>query len=261
MTQTLRRWWTFAIVCLTLGAVAVALDQKLHFGDQAIYFLTNYFFLLLAPLCLLASPFLNTNRLGRILLGVGFPLMLLGILQHFLSDPVLPTSSDDGSLTITSWEFYSGIRAFSLFGSGLDFSCFLALLLPLFVSTALLRPRGYPGRLVSVVGIGLSLIATYATLTRAGYLVVIQSVIVGWVLSTRKTIGKIAWFSLPMITAAIAILAIIVVPLAVGNFSSDLLENHSLLERLLHWQDAVDVWTHTRLRVLLTPVTLSTIIS
>ena len=242
MRGGIRTLWILSIVCLTLSFIVVLGSGHLNAGDQTSYFLTNYLFLLLAPVCLLATPHIDLRRLSKILVIVAFPLMVLGIAQHLLSDPILPTASEDGNLYITSWDFFR-VRAFSLFGSGLDFSCFLALVAPFFLVCALVKRQGYPGRLVSVIGFSLCLVATYATLTRAAYLVVLQSAIVGWSLARGRAVGKAIWAVYPLIGTVVAILAIIVVPLVVGIASHDILDNQSLLDRLISWNTALQDWT------------------
>ena len=241
MPGSVRFFWYLGIASLTLSFIVVYESGQLQTSEQITYFLTNYLFLLLAPACLMAVPFVDLQRLSRVLVFVTFPLVVLGIAQHFLSKPLLPTASEDGSLFITSWDFFD-VRAFSLFGSGLDFSCFLALMTRFFVACVVVKRPGYPGRLMSTIGVGLCLIATYATLTRAAYLVVLQSAVVGWLLSRGRTIGRMKWFAMPVIGTLIAFLAIIILPGKIATLYPDLLDNQSLVERLLNWGLAVQTW-------------------
>lgn len=205
-------------------------------------FLTNYFFLLLCPLCLLSAPLVDLKRLFRTLFTISFPLSLLGITQYLAASPILPTESTDGRLAVASWDFYGSVRAFSLFLSGLDFACFLALMMP-FLVVCFATKRVVKSRLLSGLGICITGIATYATLTRNAYLFVPLSASAALIFLRNRPIGRTTWFFLPIIAAAIAIAAIIVVPITLTELPNGLLADQSLVERLVHWQVAVDTWT------------------
>lgn len=239
---SLRRLY-FPMLLSLIASFSIAHSRsELTFSQQVTAFFTNYFFLLLAPLCLLSKPFIDLRRIFRLLVIVWIPLTLLGIAQHFLADPIVPTESADGSLFITSWNFYGSIRAFSLFASGLDFSYFLAIMMPFFLACFVTR-RVIRNRILCGAAIGATALATYSTLTRNAYLFVLQSGLAAIFLVRSRPIGAAKWFSIPLAGAFVAVLAIVVAPLMAGNVDRDILQSQSLTERLLHWADAAETWT------------------
>lgn len=245
LSRVLRFFWLAAMVALSTSFLAVCASGKLQAGNQMVYFLTNYMLPLLAPMCLLSAPFIDLRKLARLLLPVTVVLSVLGIAQYFSVNPIVPTASDDGGLVITSWEFYGRVRAFSLFLSGLDFASLLALMVAFSSAVIFCKTRLPPGRVVSAILLCLCAVATYGTLTRNAYLFVIQSGLVAAYLTRRESISKRFWFLLPLVGAAIGFLAVVVVPGVISVVSNDLLSDDSLVERLVHWEHAMNVWTNS----------------
>ena len=98
---------------------------------------------------------------------------------------------------------------------------------------------------MSTIGVGLCLIATYATLTQGGpILVVLQSAVHGWLLSRGRTIGRVkVALQCQMIRTRPASFRHHHLARYHRDALSNLLDNQSLVERLLNWGLAVQTWT------------------
>jgi len=114
------------LIILTLVLTIFARkDLNELIGSYIIY----YFYLLILPLAYNLRNTISHQFAFRSIVVLGVPVTILGIAQYALSDPLLATSGYRSHFKIQSWEFYGGVRGFSLGVSPFDIGFFLVLLL------------------------------------------------------------------------------------------------------------------------------------
>jgi hypothetical protein len=92
-----------------------------------------YFYIFLLPFLLSLSGILDKNIIIKILKILFIPIIIIGLLQHFLKATILPVSSCDGYFKVFSFDFYGKVRPFSLFGSPVFFMFYLIFMLGIFI--------------------------------------------------------------------------------------------------------------------------------
>jgi len=201
---------------------------------QALGILNSYR-VTLVPLLLfgliLSAP-LNLKQ--RHVLGVGAILFIACITisaWQFITDgSVLPARSQDGTFVVPSYTFYGHIRAFSLFGSGLDAGVFYCIPAALGVILLMARRR----RLMGFLLVSLSAFGVYTTLTRLALLGLAASICSALILWSPR-LSRVAK-ALPLIWTLAALLTILMASGVSGDVSrTDLLRTATLHERLVGW--------------------------
>lgn len=138
---------------------------------------SQYYNYLLLPFLAWAVPgILDPYKMRLFLLILFLPLAALGVMQFVLSDPILPTYSQDGGFAIFAWRLRGETRAFSLFLHGSGFGHFSSFMLVLMLST-MLSTRKFVLHVVGIPYIVLAIICAYATLTRTVYLEIVAAVL------------------------------------------------------------------------------------
>lgn len=125
-----------------------------------------YFFYLILPLVYHIRTTISNSRIIDGLWLISVPLILLGFGQWWMQIPLLPTSSNDASFFVGSWQFDQRVRAFSLFNSPLDFGQFLIFVMATSLASFLFVKRSLWSLLVFL----LSIVGILTTLTRNVYI-------------------------------------------------------------------------------------------
>ncbi|MGA1983129.1 MAG: hypothetical protein ABSG84_11780 [Acidobacteriaceae bacterium] len=236
--------WVLLGSILAVCFIAVRAAGSTLFADQVNSLFTNYLYLMCLPICLLClKPLVRLSFVFRILAFLMVPLCALGIAQYLLSDPLVATSTSDGSFRVVSWAFEDRVRAFSLFASGFSFSCYLALMMGYCV--AYVAGRGYSSRvrLLALAGCGVVALATYASITRLGFMFVFMAALFAACLSRWRKFNRISWFALPLVGFMVAGSTLLLAPLIASGANTDLVSDLSLVDRLLNWNIALNTWT------------------
>jgi hypothetical protein len=237
--------WIALACTLAVCTVVIAVRGTIGLGEQLSNLAVNYLYMLCLPICLLcAKPFLRLNVILKTLAILLVPLCLLGVAQYVLADPIIATDAADGSFRVVSWQFQERVRAFSLFASSFAFSCFLAIMAGYCTAYLVGSDHRKRVRLVALGGCVLIAAATYATITRLGFLFVTLAALFGVVLSRVRQFNRLTWACLPLIGLAVATSTLLLAPIITSATSSNLVADDTLIDRLFHWAQAVSTWTN-----------------
>ena len=170
--------------------------------------------------------------------GAGIPILVFGIIQYLYNEPFILTGGSGDYLVVSSYDFIGGgIRAFSIFTSGLAFGKF-ALFLSLFWLIEFLNRQRYFSTVSLLVFVFflLAQLAIFCTLTRSIYLHDIVSLIVLFLLFYNiktKYINGIIIFS---VLFGLAIIYLI--PLLPWSFfgADGAFNTASIYARFSHWE-------------------------
>lgn len=170
-------FWAWLAFASYLALIAIIFQYRFDYslGDVLTTYSGYYYFILIAPLFFYLESAVSEKRMVRWLLVVLVPLAALGILQQVLNDPILPTRSRDGLFVVNQWRWFGFTRGFSLTSSGAQFGHYLSLVAA--VSTVLLFRKRTASRAVGGFFLVLTLVATFATLTRGAYLEVLLTIL------------------------------------------------------------------------------------
>ncbi len=241
---TLITWLVF-VCCILASAASVFSRGALPMQEQAVGLLTIYLYMIAVPLFVLTKPLIRLEQISATICVSFVPLALLGLAQYWFNDPIVSTGTPDGSITITAWNFYGQVRAFSLFAAGLDFAFFLALAAGLFAAFLFDPGSGIVKKTLASLGLFLAALATHATLTRIAYLFVPLTVVFSAFLSRRKMVSRVTWFLMPVTALLLGVAVVIWLPLYLRTMNVYWLSDDSLVERLFYWNQGLDTWLHS----------------
>jgi hypothetical protein len=125
-----------------------------------------YFYIFLLPFLPSLSDILDKNLIIKILKILFIPIIIIGLLQHFLNATILPVSSCDGYFKVFSYNFYGKLRPFSLFGNPGLFMFYLIFMLGIFIKN--LEEKKY----LALLSILLSIYLIIFSYTRTTYLLI-----------------------------------------------------------------------------------------
>lgn len=127
----------------------------------------------------------NERLVLRLVMGLFWPLAILGIWQGLTNHSIVPTKSLGHYFKVLAWDFFGRVRAFSLFNSASAFGHFLAWVAAIWVA-AISQWRKI-NKLLAAAGLVTTLVVTYMTLTRATYVEVLLA------LTTATLIAFLKW--------------------------------------------------------------------
>lgn len=242
----LRGAYVLFLVYLAFDALLIFLLWPPNSLEYVLFGYDAYFFwLLIIALLPLTALSIRERPVVRTLLLVFIPLAALGIAQHALRLPILPTASNSGPYAYVAMSvgFFGQVRAFSLFSSPLIFGTFVAVLACIALSQLLFTVGRM--RLFWTVAFGATLLAIYCTLTRVVYLEAlfgcVSVVLIRRALMRKGTRSKVKLLPLKYGLAAVG-LAFWLGPL-VGSFSRSITSDVTLIGRLGLWSKYFSIWT------------------
>lgn len=234
----------FGVVLVLSFANLVAL-QGVSVQDALVSQNAYYWTFLLMPLVLGVRSTVSSRRFTRVLLWVGLPLVLFGLLQFVLQRPIVSIEVPQAGFRVNSWRFHGTghIRAFSLFGSGQTFGYLLAPVLALLIVKAF-RSRG-ARRFWFVAWAMATAAATAATLTRNTFLVV--GLAAAATLLYLTPLRRVVWL-LPVMSVTIAAVGMAAAAwLSPAGDNGGILDATSLWVRLGEWRDLLDQYANAPL--------------
>ena len=125
-----------------------------------------YFYIFLLSFLPSLSGILDKDIIIKILKILFLPIIIIGLLQHFLNATILPVSSCDGYFKVFSYNFYGKLGPFSLFGSPGFFMFYLIFMLGIFMED--LEEKEY----LALLPILLSIYLIIFSYTRTTYLLI-----------------------------------------------------------------------------------------
>ncbi|WP_141432404.1 hypothetical protein [Bacillus sp. 03113] len=239
-TKIILIWWIFLLYLflnfIRLLSIGYSVSEILigYNGYYALIFFMPMFFFL--------EKSISINKISSVLLFLAVPVSVLGIFQYVLKEPLLATSSPNGSFYVSSFKYImddsgslQSFRAFSLFDSGLSFGFFLCICLSVVFSKFLIE-KGH--KFFYFIVIILFATATYMTLTRNIYICFLLTILSVMLINKKSKVVKY----LPFIHLAIGYAIYYFAPKITMLFSSSLVDNRTLLIRQANWISVKNVW-------------------
>jgi hypothetical protein len=215
----------------------------------------NYYFsIIVIPLFSIFS--IKSKYVEYFWIVCSIPIVILGFAQHYLSDPILPTTfKTDPGLLINSWQYYGDkVRAFSLFTSGLSYGRFLSLLTSILIFKFFYCKKNTLKGFILLIFFVL-IWATYTTLTRNIYLESFQVIVCSLVMLlavkrySNKSLVSIHFLKfLPIINGLLSLGSVLYAYFLIGFSRNDsLLNSESIAERFGAWPRFLSTWDSSSL--------------
>ena len=223
--------YLFLAVYIVLDFVFLSLTTNYHASG-----ILQSFYGYLAPLIVLAlastiHPLVQQKTAMGILWLLFVACLAVSTLQFITKTTVLPPSSADGVFNVDALDFYGGVRAFSLFTSGLEagiFYCFIGA-----IAAHMLWSQSYLQKALAVVLMAASGFGCYSTLTRIAILGYVVCVLSATVIRIRPLASVVRW--MPGIWLALALVLVVQATGYTGIGRADIGSTSSLNARLVDW--------------------------
>ena len=135
-------------------------------------FNSYYLLILMFPFFSSLTGVVHFRKMLAILRVIFVVLAAIGLAQLLLNAPVLPVGSCDGVFTVSSWEFYRGIRMFSLFSAPMGFVLYSVFLLVISLPGPKARSVSccdHTKLILNILTAAAAAILVYAGYLRSGY--------------------------------------------------------------------------------------------
>jgi hypothetical protein len=232
--------WLLCIGYLIVDVIHLTINCGMSVGEALFSYYNYYCLFLIGPALLIFRGAVSQRALIRCCVVIFTVCAILAAAQHLTASPILYTESLDGSFSVPSWMFGGQLRAFSLFGSALEFGLFCAFSGALGI--ALARTIPIRGALITIA----SALACYTTLTRLCYLMFFGAVASSLVFTFGKRPSRGSW--LPLLWFLLGLSTILVGLNSVSSANAGTLQDAgSLLERLDQWAYFSDLLLHSSL--------------
>ncbi len=230
--------WAICIGYLIVEVIHLTLNCGMSLGDALFSYYNYYCLFLIGPAMLIFRGAVSQRTLVRCSVIIFAVCAMLAAAQHLTASPIVYPESLDGSFKVPSWMFADRLRAFSLFGSALEFGLFCAFSGALGV--ALARKMPISGTLLAIA----SGLACYTTLTRLCYLTFVGAIASSLVFTFGKKTSRGSW--LPLLWFLLGLSTIFVGLNAISDTDAgSLQETGSLLGRLNQWVYFSDLFLHS----------------
>lgn len=232
-------WIVFvSYLILTIFISVVILKKPLDYYIFSIN--AYYFFLIIFPFVWVWEGIYSQKFLNSCLIYIFVFLSILGVWQFFSGNPILPIESLDKNFQVFSWGFYGQVRAFSLFSSSANFGHYIALIAGLATAFLLVEKKF---RFWSLLLWIMTLLTTYATLTRATYLEVGCTVLAVGLFVSLKKLKKLS-YAFPAVFGGLGFILAFGTSFIGQSFlnSNTLFQDESLRIRIQAWNNVSDQW-------------------
>lgn len=232
--------WLLCIGYLIVEVIHLTINCDMSLGEALFSYYNYYCLFLIGPAMLIFRGAVSQRTLVRCSVFMFAVCATLAAAQHLTASPIVYTESVDGSFMVPSWMLADRLRAFSLFGSSLEFGLFCAFSGALGI--ALARKMPVRGTLLAIA----SALACYTTLTRLCYLIFVGAVASSLVFTFGKKPSRGSW--LPLLWFLLGLSTILVGLNSVSSADAGTLQDAgSLLERLDQWAYFSDLLLHSSL--------------
>ena len=231
--------WGVCIGYLMVEVAHLTIDCNMTLGEALFSYYDYYCLLLIGPALVVFRGAVSQRILIRSAIVIFTACALVAAAQHMTARPILYTESVDGSFKVPSWMFLDEIRAFSFFGSALEFGFFCAFVGALGI--ALTRTMPVRGVLLVLA----SGFACYATITRLCYLIFFGACTCSLVFTFGKKSSRGRW--LPFLCFLLAIATILMGLRSAAADAYTLQDASSLLGRLDQWIYYSNLFLHSPL--------------
>lgn len=157
---------------ILVHSVIIVLLGSADLTDVLISLIGYYYFIIVAPFAYLKKSN-NISYPIKLSILLFTALTTLGFGQFILNKPLIQTYDAGSNFQVNSWNFYTSVRAFSLFTSPANFGHFIAIFGSIIMSYFMLKKQW----IRTLIILAIILTATYTTLTRATYIEVFLTLI------------------------------------------------------------------------------------
>lgn len=220
--------WIIAITFLIFEIGYLDFARGMSLYNILLSYYDSYLLLLMGPVLLVFRGAIADKSLSRYVTWIFLICAAIGIAQYITNQPLLRTESTDGSFTVESWEFIGQVRAFSLFGSALEFGIFCALNGALGI--ALAKTRRLWGGFLWLI----SAVACFATYTRLCYIMFACACLSSLIFTFGKKPTRGRWYPAGYFILGMITLLAGLSSLATGT-GSNLEDTGSLFMRINQW--------------------------
>jgi hypothetical protein len=226
--------WVVAMLFLALDFPFLLIWQDKPLGDLAFSYNATFCPLIFAPFACALRGKVPERLSLKIIVLVFLICALVGSVQFIFQVPVVQTASSDGNFRIyASWWMQEGqsmIRAFSIFGSSLEYGNFAVIIAGIGIGMCG-RPGGW------IKGVPLYLLAAaccYTTLTRVVFLELLFATIAALTFTFGRSLRRVVWQPIVgfVVGGGIAFSGLS----EITNQSQTLYNSGSLNVRLLQWE-------------------------
>ena len=232
--------WLVCIGYLIVEVIHLTINCGMSLGEALASDYYYYGLFLIGPAMLIFRGAVSQRALVRCSIFIFAVCAMLAAAQHLTGSPIVYTESLDRSFVVQSWIFAGQIRAFSLFGSALEFGFFCAFSGALGIALSRKMPIG--GTLLAIA----SALACYTTLTRLCYLIFVSATASSLVFTFGKKPSRGSW--LPLVWFFFGLSTILVGLNSVRSADAGTLQDAgSLLERLDQWVYFSNLFLHSSL--------------
>jgi hypothetical protein len=232
--------WLLCIGYLIVEVIHLTINCDMSLGEALFSYYNYYCLFLIGPALLIFRGAVSQRALVRCSVFILAVCAMLAAAQHLTASPIVYTESLDGSFSVPSWMFAGQVRAFTLFGSALEFGLFCAFSGSLGI--ALARKMPIRGAILAIA----SALACYTTLTRLCYLIFVGAIASSLVFTFGKKLSRGSW--LPFLWFLLGLSTILVGLNSVSSSDAGTLQDAgSLLERLNQWVSFSDLFLHSSL--------------
>ena len=253
LNLTIIRWWGIFLIYLLIHALSIFAFSTYSAGYVFFSYNAYYFYFIFFPLFFLLKDSISDISVSRILIIIFFPLAILGAMQYFYNDPILPVKSKDVYFRIQSWRFYGHVRAFSLFSTAESFGVFISLISG--IAAARFYSKSY-NKVISLILLLITFVAGYFTLTRSIFLRISMSVFAIFLFFRfkNKNSNKINFLKyLPIVYGVLGVFIAFIIPYIFGSLgqSGSILAKDSLFLRFASWAYYGPQWFYSEIKHLL----------
>jgi hypothetical protein len=232
--------WLLCIGYLIIEVIHLTINCGLSLGETVFSYYNYYCLFLIGPALLIFRGAVSQRVLVRCSVYILAVCAMLGAAQHLTQSPIVYTENLSGSFNVPSWIFGGQVRAFTLFGSSLEFGMFCAFSGALGI--ALARKMPIRGAILAIA----SALACYTTLTRLCYLIFVGASASSLVFTFGKKPSRGSW--LPLLWFLLGLSTILVGLRSASSADAGTLQDAgSLLERLNQWASFSDLFLHSSL--------------
>jgi hypothetical protein len=232
--------WLLCIGYLIVEVGHLTINCDMSLGEALFSYYNYYCLFLIGPALLVFRGAVSQRTLVRSSVFLFAVCAMLAAAQYLTVSPIVYTESLDGSFTVPSWMFADRLRAFSLFGSSLEFGLFCAFSGALGI--ALARKTPIRGTVLTIA----SALACYTTLTRLCYLMFFGAVVSSLIFTFGKRPSRGSWLPLFWFLLGLSTIFVGLNSISATDAGS-LQDTGSLLGRLDQWVHFSDLFLHSSL--------------
>jgi hypothetical protein len=237
------------LVYLLFDTLYLSTSYSIPLRDLCFGYDTMYSILILAGFVLILRPQVPEKSATKIIIFISIPLLVLGISQSILNNPILSLRSENDYFIVLVWNYYGQVRAFSLFSAPAYYASYLVFFGSLLFAM-MLRHRGKKVFLESFL-FSIVLFSLFYSLNRTAIFAMGLSLLTVFLIVIKNISLKV----LPLLMMGFFIASIFLVigaPMIAQQFPYVFaFKIHSLVERYEEWRHWITFLVESPMTLLL----------